>query len=647
MGMRFIARLSVFVSILVFLTMILALLTSTLSVYLVGGSKMADHWRPLIETVDRALTYPTPVIYNYGLPTVMSATGVSHLEVRDDRKNSIYTHQLDTHRDFWRHFHTQSETEIALEKHPGYTLRITYANPILSTLFSLPFFLSMLAVVLAIAIIMFWWIRWLKRQFKGVELLEERAQRILSGEREDVMGGDVREWPINASAALDRLLADLKNMSEERIRVDKLIRSFAAQDAQTGLNNRLFFDNQLATQLEEPNAHGVVMIVRLPELELLLEEYGKTRVDDLLYMLVNMLSTFIMRHPAALLARYFSNDFSVILPHRSLKEADAIASQLVNAIDGLPLPSNVEKESLIHIGVCAYQGGQTPEQIMDNAEHAARAAVLQGSNGWFIYENQAPPLVRGSVRWRTLLEQMLARGGPEVYYKPAITINNELNHREILLRIRDGDEELQPAEFMPLIQQFGMTERFDRLVLSKTLPLLNSWPEDTIAVSVTVDSLLKHSFQVWLRDHLLEKEKSARKRIIFELAEADVCQYNDRLRPVARLLFGLGCRLGVVQAGLTVVSSMYVKSMPIEVIKLHPGLVRNIDRRPENQLFVDSLVAACQETSVAVMAASVRTRAEWETLLSRGVVGGQGEFFASPQPIPVSKEKNSRQNRHF
>ncbi|MBK5071460.1 RNase E specificity factor CsrD [Budviciaceae bacterium CWB-B4] len=645
--MRFTARLSIFISLLVFLTMILALMTSMLSVYFVGEEKMEKHWYALATTVDQALIYQSPSAYDRWLPVVMYATGVRHLTIKDEKDKTIYTHSSDNRPGFWEKFHTLSETDLELPQHPGYRLQILYVNPILSTLFSLPILLAIIAVIVFIGLIMFWWIHWLKQQFKGLLLLEERSQRILAGERDGAEISDEKEWPVNTSAAINRLLSELSNMSNERVRVDKLIRSFAAQDAQTGLNNRLFFDNQLATQLEEPNAHGVVMMIRLPELELMASEHGKDAIDDLLYTLVNMLSTFIMRHPAALLARYFDNDFSVMLPHRSLKEADAIAAQLVNAVDMLPVSSGIEKESLIHIGICLYHMGQTPEQIMDNAEQAARTAVLQGSNGWFIYDSQVTSAARGSVRWRTLLEQMLDKGGPDIYYKPAVTVKGELNHREMLLRIHDGSDELQPAEFMPLIQQFGLTERFDRLVLSKTLPLLDRWPNDTIAVSVTVDSLLKHSFQVWLRDNLLEKEKSYRKRIIFELAEADVCQYSDRLRPVIRLLHLLGCRLGIVQAGLMVVSTIYIKTMPIEVIKLHPGLVRNIDRRPENQLFVDSLISACEGTNVVVMAASVRTHLEWETLRSHGIGGGQGEFFASPVLIPTPKEKNSGKNRHY
>lgn len=636
--MRFTARLSIFISLLVLLTVILALFTTMLSVYFVGEDKMEKHWSALASTVDQALIYQSPAVYDRWLPMVMYATGVQELTIIDEKRKTLYTHSRQTKPDFWERFHSLSNAELALPQHPGYSMRISYVNPILSTLFSLPIFLAIIAVITFIALILFWWIHWLKQQFQGLLLLEERSWRIMAGERENI-SADIREWPTNTSAALDSLLSDVKKMSDERLRMDQLIRAFAAQDAETGLSNRVFFDNQLATQLEEPNAHGVVMMIRLPELELLIESYGKEEVDELLYLLVNMLSTFIMRHPTALLARYFSNDFSVMLPHRSLKDADTIATQLVNAIEQLPLPSSIEKESLIHIGICAYQQGQTPEQIMDNAEQAARTAVLQGSNGWFVDENHQASVIRGSVRWRTLLEQVLARGGPDLYYKPAIMVNGDISHREILMRIHDNGDELQPSEFMPLIQQFGLSERFDRLVLMKTFPLLERWSKDTIAVSVTVDSLIKHSFQLWLRDQLLEKEKSYRKRILFELAEADVCQYSDRLYPAIRLLNALGCRLGIVQAGLTVVSSSYIKTMPIEVIKLHPGLVRNIDRRPENQLFVDSLVSACEGTNVIVMAASVRTLAEWETLRSHGVAGGQGEFFTQPTPIPSSKRK--------
>ncbi|MBZ4341594.1 hypothetical protein LAM87_25270, partial [Mycobacterium tuberculosis] len=75
----------------------------------------------------------------------------------------------------------------------------------------------------------------------------------------------------------------------------------------------------------------------------------------------------------------------------------------------------------------------------------------------------------------------------------------------------------------------------------------------------------------WLRDALMQCEKSQRQRIIFELAEADVCQYIGRLQPVMRLVNALGVRVAVVQAGLTLVGTSWIKQLDAELIKLHPG----------------------------------------------------------------------------
>lgn len=71
-------------------------------------------------------------------------------------------------------------------------------------------------------------------------------------------------------------------------------------------------------------------------------------------------------------------------------------------------------------------------------------------------------------------------------------------------------------------------------------------------------------------------------------------------------------------------------------MKLHPGLVRNIEKRTENQLLVQSLVEACKGTQTQVFAAGVRSRSEWQMLTERGVTGGQGDFFAASQPLDTN-----------
>ena len=109
-----------------------------------------------------------------------------------------------------------------------------------------------------------------------------------------------------------------------------------------------------------------------------------------------------------------------------------------------------------------------------------------------------------------------------------------------------------------------------------------------------------------------------------------------------RLVNALGIRVAVVQAGLTLVGTSWIKQLDVEVIKLHPGLSRNIEKRSENQLLVQSLVEACKGMPVQVFATGVRSRSEWQVLSQCGVTGGQGEFFAASQPLDTNVKKYSQ-----
>lgn len=630
--------------------MLLMLIGSSLSFLWLNNQHLAQRVDAVAEQIDEALNTQTPAQMQGWMQQIMgpmqierivlTRAGVVELEVTR-YQNAMLAHEKN-------HY---NETHLQLASHPTHTLSITWLDPA-DTWFSSVLGSSMMIVVVVVAIIMALLLyaahRWLRQQMRGMEKLEHRAESILKGQRSHVVSGDVHEWPPKASSALDMLLSDLREAGDQHTRLDTLIRSFAAQDASTGLNNRLFFDNQLTTLLEDSEnvgAGGVVMMIRLPDFDLLQDTWGESAVRDYQYALVNMLSTFAMRYPAALLARYFHSDFTVLLPHRSLKDADSIATQLINAIDSLPPTRMFDPHDMMHIGITAFHSGQSTQQVMENVELATRHAVLQGGNNWSVGESSGSDRTMGSVKWRTLLENTLQRGGPRLYQKPAVTRGGDVHHREMMSRIFDGEKELLAAEYMPSIQQMGLAERYDRQQVTRILALSEIWPQETLAMPVTIDSLLQHGFLRWLRDALLHYTQAQRKRILFELAEADVCQHISRLPPVFRFLQGFGCRVAINQAGLTVVSTAYIHQFGIELIKLHPGLVRNIDKRTENQLFVKSLVEACHRTPTHVFAAGVKTRAEWQTLVELGVTGGQGDFFASSQPVSSNVKKYSQRYR--
>ncbi|MCB5309926.1 RNase E specificity factor CsrD [Yersinia massiliensis] len=638
--MRFTTKLSAFMTLLVVLAMCLVLLGSTASFFYLCQKKLEHRLQSIATAYDQSLLQYPPDKEREWLPILMRTIDVVEVSIRNET-STLYSLKLPAVYTPWNHKSQHRTLVVPMLHQPGASMHFTYVDPLNSytrSLYAMAI-LSLAAMVIALTLLLSF--RWLREQTAGQEKLERRAKRILSGERENAIRSEGHEWPPCASRAMDHLLAELAEVRAERNRVDILIRTFAAQDAKTGFSNRQFFDNQLTTHLEESGAHGVVMMIQLPDFDRLNETGDHQLVQELMHSLINLFSTFMTRHPTALLARYHQSEVAILLPHKTLKYADVMAAQLLHAVGTLPKPHVIDRESLLHIGIVAYRSGETVEQIMDNAAQATRNAAMSGGNGWYVFDTNVAEKGRGSVKWRTLLEQTLANGGPRLYQRPVITVDGNLHHREVISRIFDGKQELLAAEFMPLVQLFGLAERYDRQKIDRIIPLLSLWPDETLAFSICVDSLLQRPFQRWLRDTLLQCKKSDRTRIIFELAEADVCQHIDQIRPMIRLLLGLGCKVMVSQAGLTVVSTSYIKSLRIKMIKLHPGLVRNINLRYENQLFVESLTGACAGTHTKVFAAEVLTREEWQTLKEKGIYGGQGNFFASPAPLNPEKKKYS------
>ncbi|MFP1790237.1 RNase E specificity factor CsrD [Lonsdalea quercina] len=643
--MRLTTKLSMLMTTLTLLAIALMFVSSISSFIYYSQKRMEHQLKAVATSVDQALLVNSPSEIAAWLPPVMRSLGIVELEIQQGQDSSDVVSLPEDKPDDRTIMYRRAQ--MSLMQHPNISLKMIYVDPLMGSPRYLFSFLSVMAVMLVMSIAIFYAVRWLRRQMAGQERLEARAERILYGDSEVVPPGSGREWPVSVSGALDKLLGDLVEAREAKGRVDTLIRAFVAQDAETGLNNRFFFDNQLATQLEDPESvgtHGVVMMVRLPDFDTLQGTHGyDSSLAEYCTALINQLASFVHRYPAVLVARYHHSDLAVLLPHRTLKEAEGVAAQMVRDAERLPAPSCIDKDDILHIGICAYRSGQRVDQVIENVEDATRHAVLQGGSGWCVFDRRVPEKGRGSVKWRTLLEDTLSRGGPRLYQKPAITSEGRVHHYELSSRIDDGTQELLEAEYMPLVRQLGLTASYERLLVTRTLALIAGDTDVTLAIPITVDSLLQPSFLRWLCEALQQSAHEQRSRLLLELAEADVCQYLGRLRPVIAELTGLGCRLVVAQAGLTLVSSDYIKSLPVEVIKLHPALVRGVDQHPENQLLIHSLTEACVGTKTRVCAVSVRTREEWLTLLDKGVRGGQGALFANSASVGNTLKKYSQQ----
>ena len=218
-------------------------------------------------------------------------------------------------------------------------------------------------------------------------------------------------------------------------------------------------------------------------------------------------------------------------------------------------------------------------------------------------------------------------------FQPVIlTDNSSIHHHEILARMRNDNGQLvSAAVFLPMAQKFGMAHRVDQLMVEKTVKLLQyeKSAHDMCSLNLSMDSLLDGNFQRWFLEYL-QQFPSAASRIIVEISEYPLVRQGQQLALFFRSVHRLGVRLLVDHVGLYVLNTQYIREYEIDYLKLHASIVKNIDSRAENQLFVKSLQGACSGTHVLIFGLGVERVEEWIALQKLGVAGAQGHYFTEP-----------------
>lgn len=645
-GMKLTNRLVAFVTLIVICAIFVIFIGGAVSFRKLGQDYLTHYIDGIVEVIDQELADPQGAqSLSRWLPKLLKASNVVELEVGSS-SGVIYAFKgLQTVNDPT----ILQQSHYTLNHNPGFYINLKSIPPYTEFTYSIG---AMSSISLAIAIIIMglvWGVNWLRQQLYGSELLEHRGRLILAGKVDDNAVGDEQEWPATASLALDQMIAELKDARQERSRFDTFIRTHTFLDQLTGAANRVLFDSRLQSMVQDQETHGAVILIRLSDWDELLAEKGKDVADELVQDVGMILSNQIQRYPDTVLSRYFDAEFAILLSQQSAKEVKQFTNQLLKALERLTPVAPLQPDNWCHIGVTFCSSGERRGRVMDEADMALRSAQLQGTNNWYAFQkDQQYEDARGSVRWRTLLDAVLNSGGPILYQQPALALDGEtIVHRELLARIQDENGVLiKASRFLTAVEQVGFSARMDRQVIGQAIELLKNSPvNDSLSVNVSVEALLEKEFVRWLRDELLQTPRTVLNRLSIEIAESGLVKHLDAMRPVVRMIVGLGCKLVVDQAGRTIVSTHYIKDIKADYIKLHRGLVREIDQRQENQLFVRSMLGACANSNAQVIAVGVENEKEWRVLKQLGVQGGQGRFFAAELSVRQTPKGNSQSGK--
>ena len=129
-------------------------------------------------------------------------------------------------------------------------------------------------------------------------------------------------------------------------------------------------------------------------------------------------------------------------------------------------------------------------------------------------------------------------------------------------------------------------------------------------------------------------------RLIFEVSERERVQDPAHLLRIFQVYRQMGFTLAIDDFGAGYAGLELLADMPVDLVKLDMGLVRGCDAHRRRRVILASIVAACRDLGVQVIAEGVETAAECATLREMGIRLFQGYLFARPGfrslPVPAN-----------
>ncbi len=442
--------------------------------------------------------------------------------------------------------------------------------------------------------------------------------------------------------AMNRMAGKLQHLFNEKVALTERLRDQSRTDELTGVLNRRAFDDQVTALLESDrgDAGGSLTIIHMNGLNQLNLKQGRAAGDDVLCSIAERIKEVVSLYPSTVLARHSGSEFTLFIPESDQEQSQDFSHKLYKSIITLPWFTSRELGGRLELATVICSNRFRLPDLMSEADQMLRSQQAQNQSGW-----QVKSLAKDTDHhysrwpageWRTSLNDVLERQDVELYAQPVFDVNGELIHREVLARMMLQGELASAAAFLPMVERFDFSSRFDQVIISKVLEWMENHPEDSsnFCVNLSTRSLQKTSFRRWLVEQLQKKPEQAQ-RLIIEVPEYTLHLVADELMPLVELLEPLGCALSVDHFGTGTRALTYLKQLNINCLKIDDSFIRQLGKHEGNQFFIHSLSLIAHNRDITLLGQGVESEETWKLLHKLGVDGGQGFYLGRPESLPL------------
>lgn len=478
----------------------------------------------------------------------------------------------------------------------------------------------------------------------GIPAVSLAAVPLLSG---DVTTGTLgfgkfgdREWlseELNALQTIATLFAQLQG----RVVAEEQTRYLAKHDDLTGLLNRraliAYLDERLAAGQPGPIP---VLFLDLDRFKVVNDRLGQIAGDRFISAFAALLRQ--ATDDDSVIARFGGDEF-VVVPNApmDIEAAEAFAQSLRDRVHQQVVVDGETLARTVSIGVAvALPARDSTSDLLRRVDQATRSAKNSGGGevATFSPEMSRTNTIRNDIELH--LERMIESGDTGalvLHYLPEFDMRTgEVLGAEALIRWQHPTLGLlMPDSFIGVVESINLAARLGRVVMRSACKQFGVWRANAVGqgavlrINVSPVQLVAggivDTVAVTLAEFGLDPDA-----VCLEITESVVVQDIDATR---KTLFGLkdiGVQIAIDDFGTGYSALTYLKSLPVDTLKIDKGFVLGLDTNPGDLAIVRSIVALADAFDLEVVAEGVETVAAAETLLELGCRRAQGFLLSRP-----------------
>ena len=296
-----------------------------------------------------------------------------------------------------------------------------------------------------------------------------------------------------------------------------------------------------------------------------------------------------------------------------------------------------EVSVMMSIGISVYPtDGDDGETLLRKADVAMYRAKSEGKSCYRFYCDGMSQAGADRLRLESRLRRAAERGELFLNYQPQVDLNTgRIYGAEALLRWHDpGYGIISPKAFIPIAEESGLIIPIGEWLLRTACLQAKEWQGSALnqirlSVNISLRQFMQKEFAQVVGRILKETGLDAGD-LELELTESIIMENAESVINILNELKQIGVRLAIDDFGTGYSSLMYLKLMPIDIIKIDQSFVNDMTVNKDDASICDAIIKLAKSLNLEVIAEGVETLDQIELLKRLDCNNIQGYVISKP-----------------